>query len=738
MSFSDPVTVMVSSDLAGMEGVMKFLGTEAAFGANGRHTSLDSRVESSQVSETDITCFAFVRMCHYLLPISGDLLRSPLGRAGHAAARGRPPATCSTLFSAAPDTPLRGTGSSGLLTSRVSTSSSESTAEASTQRGKQAARKMPRRSDVWEHFTRFKDGEGKDKARCKRCPVVLGADTSNLWKHVRRCKGRDAAPGSSNPAPSGSPSLPPQLQCARSRPDESSSEPEPACDHQEDEGCAYLARMIALCGYDASFVDNDNFRHFVRHLKPEYGLPSRHAVEEMCDAIFDETRDDLLSKIWKAPGRVSIAVGTVATVEGEVLYTACHFIDDEWNLHKVIMDVYYVDAPSFPRHSGAFLGVQHVSFCPNDRESSVSKVMSYLDDVLDNMFLMVWDTKDAGIDRSDMWKQIKNKLHKHTWTPQVTCTYMDNVIHTVARLLTVRPDFDKGISDTFEFLNLTREKRQNILSQLGLDSNLWAYGEREVWDELLCMLYGEMYHAIQRISASSGPTSNLCLVELFKLREVLQSQLKLASGGNANAYKLGKVFLESDARKSVADVFREAMDHLDVIIKDSYRLWSIPLILDPRRKLRYIEFIFKRAFADSEATWYISEVSTQFKELYAYYIEDDADTSNADSDPVTPTATGGSADPSEEAWAEQCRSRATLVDSHLRTEKELDRYLGDGPIPPTLTDDNFDILSWWKNNSRSYPTLARMARDALAMPTCSKLSSEQLAHVRSIVRGYSN
>ncbi|WVZ95292.1 hypothetical protein U9M48_041077, partial [Paspalum notatum var. saurae] len=550
MSFSDPVTVMVSSDLAGMEGVMKFLGTEAAFGANGRHTSLDSRVESSQVSETDITCFAFVRMCHYLLPISGDLLRSPLGRAGHAAARGRPPATCSTLFSAAPDTPLRGTGSSGLLTSRVSTSSSESTAEASTQRGKQAARKMPRRSDVWEHFTRFKDGEGKDKARCKRCPVVLGADTSNLWKHVRRCKGRDAAPGSSNPAPSGSPSLPPQLQCARSRPDESSSEPEPACDHQEDEGCAYLARMIALCGYDASFVDNDNFRHFVRHLKPEYGLPSRHAVEEMCDAIFDETRDDLLSKIWKAPGRVSIAVGTVATVEGEVLYTACHFIDDEWNLHK--------------------------------------------------------------------------------------------------------------------------------------------------------------------------------------LREVLQSQLKLASGGNANAYKLGKVFLESDARKSVADVFREAMDHLDVIIKDSYRLWSIPLILDPRRKLRYIEFIFKRAFADSEATWYISEVSTQFKELYAYYIEDDADTSNADSDPVTPTATGGSADPSEEAWAEQCRSRATLVDSHLRTEKELDRYLGDGPIPPTLTDDNFDILSWWKNNSRSYPTLARMARDALAMPTCSKLSSEQLAHVRSI------
>ena len=33
--------------------------------------------------------------------------------------------------------------------------------------------------------------------------------------------------------------------------------------------------------------------------------------------------------------------------------------------------------------------------------------------------------------------------------------------------------------------------------------------------------------------------------------------------------------------------------------------------------------------------------------------------------------------------------------------------------------------------------LLRMARDALAMPTCSKLSSDQLAQVRSILRGYS-
>jgi len=66
------------------------------------------------------------------------------------------------------------------------------------------------------------------------------------------------------------------------------------------------------------------------------------------------------------------------------------------------------------------------------------------------------------------------------------------------------------------------------------------------------------------------------------------------------------------------------------------------------------------------------------------------------------------------------------------TQTELDRYLQD-PLAP----EDFDILKWWKAHSSEYPMVARMARDALAMPTCSKLSSDQLAQVRSILRGYS-
>ena len=80
------------------------------------------------------------------------------------------------------------------------------------------------------------------------------------------------------------------------------------------------------------------------------------------------------------------------------------------------------------------------------------------------------------------------------------------------------------------------------------------------------------------------------------------------------------------------------------------------------------------------------------------------------------------------------RADAQVNSCYLETQTELDRYLQDRNEHSTK---DFDILKWWKAHSSEYPMVARMARDALAMPTCSKLSSNQLAQVRSILRGYS-
>jgi len=132
-------------------------------------------------------------------------------------------------------------------------------------------------------------------------------------------------------------------------------------------------------------------------------------------------------------------------------------------------------------------------------------------------------------------------------------------------------------------------------------------------------------------------------------------------------------------------------------------------------------------------------VTNKISKLYADYTEEYGRITDADhSDGANATVATTRADPLEQAWNEHCLSQDFMVtqvnSSYLETHTELDRYLQDRNEHSTK---DFDILKWWKAHSSEYPMVARMARDALAMPTCSKLSSDQLAQVRSILRGYS-
>jgi hAT family C-terminal dimerisation region len=48
-------------------------------------------------------------------------------------------------------------------------------------------------------------------------------------------------------------------------------------------------------------------------------------------------------------------------------------------------------------------------------------------------------------------------------------------------------------------------------------------------------------------------------------------------------------------------------------------------------------------------------------------------------------------------------------------KSELDQYLDD-PLDETSLDDDFDILTWWKLKSQTYPVMAKLTRDILVVP----------------------
>uniref|UniRef100_A0A0A9C283 HAT C-terminal dimerisation domain-containing protein n=1 Tax=Arundo donax TaxID=35708 RepID=A0A0A9C283_ARUDO len=357
--------------------------------------------------------------------------------------------------------------------------------------------------------------------------------------------------------------------------------------------------------------------------------------------------------------------------------------------------------------------------------------------VLDEAFMVVWTI--MGSFRLSEFVKKRIISMNGVMIPELCHTaYVDNVLHTIARCFRYANwRFTYDVHSEMRTLNaMTRQEREKLLSDLGLEC-LRAYDEDwyscycsleilrkktsstttvtiSKFSQLLCKLWGAIYRAIRTISASRCSTSNLCLIELLKLREVLQYEQAT----------------NSDDDDITERLLREAKDRLDEAIRDSYLVWSIPLVLDPRYKLKYIKFSLERAFGSEAAANMISEVARTINHVYTCVNMEDDDEDDGE-------ISVDNADPLEQAWDEECLLQDSIreVDNCPEAKTtELDRYLQD-PLVPRVK--GFDILKWWKKNSQKYPKVAQIARPALAMPTCSKLSSGQIAYVRSIVRGYS-
>ena len=66
---------------------------------------------------------------------------------------------------------------------------------------------------------------------------------------------------------------------------------------------------------------------------------------------------------------------------------------------------------------------------------------------------------------------------------------------------------------------------------------------------------------------------------------------------------------------------------------------------------------------------------------------------------------------------------------------ELDSYLDEKVISRM---EDFNILSWWKTNANRYPTLARIARDILAIPITTVASESAFNTSGRVVSSYHN
>ncbi|KAK3198003.1 hypothetical protein Dsin_021418 [Dipteronia sinensis] len=133
---------------------------------------------------------------------------------------------------------------------------------------------------------------------------------------------------------------------------------------------------------------------------------------------------------------------------------------------------------------------------------------------------------------------------------------------------------------------------------------------------------------------------------------------------------------------------------------------AIPVILDPRCNIAVVKCWYQKIYGDN-AEVHLTKLINDINDIYEKYATDPKYTkSSSDKMP----------EPSRRSWRMYTHRPAEV-------KCELSLYLKQSKFPSV---EYFDLLRWWGDRNQKFPTLARMAKDFLAIPYSTALTNPTL------------
>lgn len=144
-------------------------------------------------------------------------------------------------------------------------------------------------------------------------------------------------------------------------------------------------------------------------------------------------------------------------------------------------------------------------------------------------------------------------------------------------------------------------------------------------------------------------------------------------------------------------------------------IYCAVLILDPRHKLETFE---KTSWGKALKERSLGEFETIFKTKYAHVVEEKDESGELE------------AEDSDDEYTKQIDALYSSDKSQRRDwKKELQDYL-----KLKRVDRNVDIMDWWHKNEASFPKLALMARELLAIGASSAASERLFSKAGLVIR----
>ncbi|XP_052156342.1 zinc finger BED domain-containing protein RICESLEEPER 1 [Oryza glaberrima] len=599
------------------------------------------------------------------------------------------------------------------------------------------SRRRRKKSLVWEHFTIEAVSGGATRACCKLCKQTFAyssgskiAGTSHLKRHITlgscpKIKNQEhkllltPAGGTDNDGEG-------TVERPSKRRYRYTGYANAAFDQER--SCSYLAKMIILHDYPLHIVQQPAFTTFIDSLQPRFRVVDVETMEWEVYAVYQKEKENLMQAFNTMPGRISLAIGlwTTSQTLGYVSL-AGQFIDSEWKMHRRMLNFMMVSSP----HSENALS-EAISTSLSDWNMKDKLFTITLDNDCSSHDIYSANLRDYLSNKNNL--MLKGQLfvvrcyaHILNAVAQDVIASIHGVIYNIResiKFIKASPSCEEKFAEialqleipstktlcldvttqwntTYLMLLAALDYKQAFSTLETSDDNYNEAPSAEDWKkvEAACNYLKLLYDSAHSIMAAANPTSNLFFHEAWKL----QLELSNATG------------CEDPVFSSIA---KDMHERFDKYWKDCNLVLAIAVVMDPRFKMKLVEFSYSKIYG-VEAAKYVKVVDDAVHELYNEYV--------AQPLPLTPAYVeqgGGNNAPASEnstqATAPSTGDGLVDFDMYLSeiatsqpTKSELEQYL-DESLTPRIQE--FDILNWWKLNTLKYPTLSKMARDILAIP----------------------
>ncbi|XVF86418.1 hypothetical protein PTKIN_Ptkin18bG0038400 [Pterospermum kingtungense] len=493
----------------------------------------------------------------------------------------------------------------------------------------QPNKRRRKKSIVWDHFTVETVGDGCIRACCNQCKksfaYITGsklAGTSHLKRHialgicpVSRQQNQltpDSKTGHATDEPkrryrttSGFANIPFNQE---------------RCNHE-------LAKMIIMHDYPLHIVEHPGFIDFARTLQPQFNMVSFNTIQGDCVDIYLKEKQSLLNFISELPGRVSLTLDLwISNQTVGYFFLTGQFIDTEWNLHRCLLNVVMVPSPD----SDSALQ-QAVVSCLSDwhlenRLFTLTLDQSFLNENVNGNLRALFSVRNpymlhgqllvgncfahviSLLAQEALWSvgETVKKIRESVKFVKTSDTHEETFFHLkeqlkVPSMKDIFIDDQTKWNTTYDMLVAACELKQVFLC---LENSIPDYKIAPSMDdwkqvEILCTYLKLFFDAVSILIAPTYPTASSFYHEVSKV------QLELTHAAMSN-----------DA--FISNLTKPLKEKFDRYWSDCFLVLAIAVVMDPRFKMKLVEFSFSRIYGEEAGMW-IKIVDDGIHELYLEY-----------------------------------------------------------------------------------------------------------------------